>query len=80
MSKLTAEEYREALALTLGELEAMGLPPAEQDARYAYAERRGRLLGYLQTIIGNSPHGIEPSYGLTALRRDREGVTPSETP
>lgn len=70
--KLTAGQYREALTLALAELEAMGQPPTEQDARYVYAERRGRLLGYLQTIVGNSPHGVAPIYGLTALRRERE--------
>jgi hypothetical protein len=76
--KLTAAEYREALALVLTELEDMGPPPMPPEARYAYAERRGRLLGHLRTIVGDSPHGTPPTYGLRALRREREEVTPAE--
>jgi hypothetical protein len=71
---LTAEQYREALALVLAELE-------ELDARQPLevAERVGRLKAHVQTIIGEQP-GMEPIYGLRAFRRHRKEVTPSETP
>lgn len=70
--KLTAEQYHEALALTLTELETLPTDRLEK------AQRLGRLQSYLATITGRE--GMEPIYGLRALRREREGVTPNGTP
>jgi hypothetical protein len=65
--QLTAAEYREALALVLTELEDLN---ARQPLEVA--ERVGRLKAHVQTIIGQQP-GMEPIYGLRALRRSQEG-------
>jgi hypothetical protein len=69
---LTAAELREALRLVLAELRAL---PRD---RYAKAERLGRLQAHIETIVGASPHGTEPVYGLHGLRHDQEEVRPSE--
>ena len=71
---LTAAELREALRLVLGELRAL---PRD---RYAKAERLGRLQAHIETVVGDSPHGTEPIYGLHALRQDQEEVRPNEQP
>ncbi len=63
---LTAAELREALRLVLAELRAL---PRD---RYAKAERLGRLQAHVQTVVGDSPHGTEPIYGLHALRQDQQ--------
>jgi len=68
---LTAEELREVLRLVLGELRAL---PRD---RYEWAERIGRLQAHIQTVVGDSPHGTEPVYGLQSLRKE---VTPSDSP
>jgi hypothetical protein len=65
--ELSAVELREALVLVLAELRAL---PRD---RYAKAERLGRLQGHIETIVGDSPHGTEPIYGLAVLRQDQEG-------
>jgi len=70
---LTAAELREVLRLVLGELRAL---PRD---RYAKAERLGRLQAHIETVVGDSPHGTEPIYGLHSLRQDQEEVTPSES-
>src|SRR6266545_807109 len=36
------------------------------------ASRLGRLQAHVQTIVGDSPHGTEPVYGLRALRQVRD--------
>jgi hypothetical protein len=73
MDMLSAEEYREALILLLAELEDL-------DARQPLevAERVGRLQVHVRTIAGLDDRGMEPVYGLRALRSRRE-VTPNET-
>jgi hypothetical protein len=60
---LTAEQYREALALALAELENLPIDALEK------AERLGKLQSYVRTVIGESYHGTEPIYGLRALRK-----------
>ncbi len=72
---LTAEELREVLRLVLAELRAL---PRDRPATAVY--RLGRLQAHVQTVVGDSPHGTEPVYGLHALRQDQEEVTPSDSP
>jgi hypothetical protein len=63
MAKLTADQYREALVLTLAELEDL---PAD---RYERAQRLGRLKAHLATITDTgNPDAV---HGLAALRRVR---------
>ena len=63
---LTAAELREGLALVLAELRAL---PRD---RYAKAERLGWLQAHIETVVGDSPHGIEPIYGLQSLRHAQQ--------
>lgn len=66
MEELTKTDLREALVLVLAELR--DLPPFHRQPMEA-AERVGELQGHIQTLMGNSPYGTEPIYGLRALRR-----------
>jgi hypothetical protein len=73
---LTAAELREALRLVAAELEDMG---GWHDP-LSTAGRLGRLQAHVRTIVGDSPHGTDPIYGLHALRRNQEEVTPTDSP
>jgi hypothetical protein len=75
MGDLSADEYREALALVLAELEDLN-PRDVLDTH----QRLGRLKVHISTVVGTVSPPMEPGYGLRALRRSREGVTPTGTP
>jgi hypothetical protein len=73
MDTLTAAEYREALALVLGELENLN----PQDVLETH-QRLARLKVHIATVAGTVTPPMEPRYGLRALRRARGGA-PNET-
>jgi hypothetical protein len=61
MAELPAEQYRQALVLTLTVLISLD-PPRDPDS----AERLGRLQAHVRTIAGLTD--TQPVDGLTALR------------
>jgi hypothetical protein len=71
VDELTAEEYREALALVLAELERLN-PRDPLDT----AQRLGRLKSHIATVAGRTSPRMDPIYGLRALRCAREEAAP----
>jgi hypothetical protein len=72
--RLSAEEYREGLALVLAELEAMGMPPVDYDEQLEYARR----LGGLQASIRGIVRGDRPAISLRTLRQVAQGTPVDE--